>query len=149
MKINRIFLLLFTILILIVTGCSGNSGSGQMSTSGNAMGAMTVRLVDSPTSAFREINLDIQQVQIHASATADRVVLGVRDSGPGFPPAALERAFEPFFTTRQGGLGLGLSLCESLAAGMGGALVARNAAEGGAELSLTLPSAATPAAGAA
>ena len=41
-----------------------------MSTSGNAMGAMTVRLVDSPTSAFREINLDIQQVQIHASATA-------------------------------------------------------------------------------
>jgi C4-dicarboxylate-specific signal transduction histidine kinase len=77
------------------------------------------------------------------------VVLGVRDSGPGFPAAALERAFEPFFTTRQGGLGLGLSLCESLAAGMGGALVARNAAEGGAELSLTLPSAATPAAGAA
>ena len=68
-------------------------------------------------------------------------------AGRAFAPAALERAFEPFFTTRQGGLGLGLSLCESLAAGMGGALVARNAAAGGAELSLTLPRAAPPAAG--
>jgi C4-dicarboxylate-specific signal transduction histidine kinase len=65
----------------------------------------------------------------------------VQDSGPGFAPAALARAFEPFFTTRDGGLGLGLSLCETLAAGMGGALTARNRPEGGAELTLTLPQA--------
>jgi signal transduction histidine kinase len=46
----------------------------------------------------------------------------VADSGPGIAPEALPRLFEPFFTTRDGGLGLGLSLCESLATGMGGAL---------------------------
>jgi two-component system response regulator FixJ len=51
----------------------------------------------------------------------------VRDSGPGIAPDALPRLFEPFFTTRDGGLGLGLSLCETLATGMGGALSAGHA----------------------
>jgi signal transduction histidine kinase len=74
-----------------------------------------------------------------AASAGERVVLSVRDTGPGFPQGAMERLFEPFFTTREGGLGLGLSLCESLAAGMGGTLTARNRAEGGAELTLTLP----------
>jgi C4-dicarboxylate-specific signal transduction histidine kinase len=83
-----------------------------------------------------------RRLVIGAATLGERVALSVRDSGPGFPPGALDRAFEPFFTTREGGLGLGLSLCESLAANMGGALTARNHAEGGAELTLTLPRAA-------
>jgi C4-dicarboxylate-specific signal transduction histidine kinase len=69
------------------------------------------------------------------------VHLHLRDSGPGFAAAALARAFEPFFTTRAAGLGLGLSLCESLAASQGGSLRAANAAGGGAEITLTLPAA--------
>jgi C4-dicarboxylate-specific signal transduction histidine kinase len=80
-----------------------------------------------------------RRLVIGAATAGDRVVLGVHDSGPGFAPAVLARAFEPFFTTREGGLGLGLSLCESLAAGMGGTLAARNHPAGGAELALTLP----------
>ena len=51
-------------------------------------------------------------------------VLIVRDSGPGIAPEVLARVFEPFFSTRQGGLGLGLSLCETLAQAMGGTLAA-------------------------
>jgi C4-dicarboxylate-specific signal transduction histidine kinase len=70
------------------------------------------------------------------------VALTVRDSGPGIAPEALPRVFEPFFTTRSSGLGLGLSLCETLAQGMGGTLVARNRAPRGAEFRLTLPAAA-------
>src|SRR5690606_23498526 len=59
--------------------------------------------------------------------------LTVSDSGPGIAAEVLPRLFEPFFTTREGGLGLGLSLCESLAAGMGGALtVAANPPRGAA-----------------
>ncbi len=44
-------------------------------------------------------------------APGRQAVLAVRDSGPGIAPENLPRVFEPFFTTRSGGLGLGLSLC--------------------------------------
>jgi signal transduction histidine kinase len=42
------------------------------------------------------------------------VLVEVRDSGPGFTPAAVERVFEAFYTTKVGGLGLGLSVCRSI-----------------------------------
>ena len=78
-------------------------------------------------------------LQAEADAAAGRARLVVRDNGPGIAPQALPRLFEPFFTTRQDGLGLGLPLCESLAQAMGGSLIARNAAPHGAEFVLDLP----------
>lgn len=75
------------------------------------------------------------------------VALAVRDSGPGIPSEARQHLFEPFFTTRQGGLGLGLTLCESLAQAMGAHLALAPEAGGaqgqGAEFVLTLPAATT------
>ena len=65
--------------------------------------------------------------------------LSVQDSGPGIAPHVLARLFEPFFTTREGGLGLGLSLCETLANSMGGSLSAHNHSPHGAEFILSLP----------
>jgi signal transduction histidine kinase len=73
------------------------------------------------------------------TTSMDQGVLTVRDSGPGIAADVLPRLFEPFFTTRGGGLGLGLSLCETLAIGMNGTLRAANHAERGAEFTLTLP----------
>ena len=66
------------------------------------------------------------------------VTLQVLDTGPGLSSDVLPHVFEPFFTTRAGGLGLGLSLCESLAQGMGGRLAAGNGATGGAAFTLWL-----------
>jgi signal transduction histidine kinase len=65
-------------------------------------------------------------------------VLRVRDSGPGLPPEVLAHLFEPFTSTRERGLGLGLSLCESLAGAMGGTLSGQNAPGPGAEFTLAL-----------
>ena len=65
--------------------------------------------------------------------------LTVQDSGPGIAPEVLPRIFEPFFSTRSGGLGLGLNLCESLAGNMGGTLAASNVPPRGAALRLSLP----------
>ena len=65
--------------------------------------------------------------------------LRVADNGPGIPLDILPHLFEPFFSTREGGLGLGLTLCETLATGMNGQLNADNAADGGAVFTLTLP----------
>ncbi|WP_418120345.1 sensor histidine kinase [Variovorax sp. 350MFTsu5.1] len=66
-------------------------------------------------------------------------VLTVTDNGRGIAPEALPRLFEPFFSTREGGLGLGLSLSETLAGGMGGSLSAANVSPRGARFTLLLP----------
>lgn len=66
-------------------------------------------------------------------------MLTVTDNGRGIAPEALPRLFEPFFSTREGGLGLGLSLSETLASGMGGSLGAANVAPRGARFTLLLP----------
>ncbi|MFT3813678.1 MAG: ATP-binding protein [Acidovorax sp.] len=65
--------------------------------------------------------------------------LSVRDTGPGVPPEARARLFTPFFTTRAGGLGLGLTLSEGLAQAMGGSLALAPAEGQGAEFHLHLP----------
>ena len=87
-----------------------------------------------------------------ARAESGRTTLSVRDHGPGIPPEARQHLFEPFYTTRTGGLGLGLglTLCESLAQAMGAQLTLApeatpaSTAQRGAEFVLTLPAAPPP-----
>ena len=80
------------------------------------------------------------------AAEHGQATLSVRDQGPGIAPEARRRLFEPFYSTRPGGLGLGLTLCESLAQAMGARLTLAPQAPSaprGAEFILTLSSAAS------
>jgi len=70
------------------------------------------------------------------------VTATVRDTGPGIPPEAADRIFEPYFTTKTRVLGLGLALSRRIAEAHGGTLEADNVPGGGAEFRLELP--ATP-----
>lgn len=45
---------------------------------------------------------------------ADRIYLTVRDSGPGIPPSHLQQLFHPFFTTKESGMGVGLSISQTI-----------------------------------
>lgn len=85
--------------------------------------------------------IDPSQRTLHLNLRRDGSMgeLVVADRGPGIAPDALPRLFEPFFTTREAGLGLGLSLCETLAQGMEGSLTAANRPDGGALFTLRLP----------
>jgi signal transduction histidine kinase len=67
------------------------------------------------------------------------VFCAVRDEGPGFRPEDLPHLFEPFFTRRKGGTGMGLSLAQRIVSQHGGRLAARNHPEGGAVMTLSLP----------
>lgn len=84
--------------------------------------------------AQRQLN-----VVVEAEAAQGQGVLRVQDTGPGIAPEALPHVFAPFFSTRAGGLGLGLSLCETLANDMGGQLQAHAHVPHGAEFVLQLP----------
>jgi C4-dicarboxylate-specific signal transduction histidine kinase len=67
------------------------------------------------------------------------VRVAVRDSGPGLTPAALEHLFEPFYTTKPNGLGLGLSICRSIIEAHGGRLWTSANVPRGAVFQFTLP----------
>ena len=67
------------------------------------------------------------------------VLVAVQDSGPGLAPAALERLFEAFYTTKPNGLGLGLSICRSIIEAHGGRLWASANTPSGAIFHFTLP----------
>jgi len=67
------------------------------------------------------------------------VVVVVRDSGPGLDSKSLERLFEPFYTTKPQGMGMGLAICRSLIEAHGGRLWATTNAPHGAVFQFTLP----------
>jgi signal transduction histidine kinase len=76
------------------------------------------------------------------SVTAERedgtVVIQVRDTGPGIPPADLQKIFIPFFTTKAKGHGIGLALTHRIVTQHGGTLTAANSPEGGAVFTVRL-----------
>ena len=74
-----------------------------------------------------------------AEPGSGQACLQVLDRGPGLAPEIADRLFEPFFTTRSDGLGLGLNICRSIVESMGGELLARNREGGGAVFEIRLP----------
>jgi signal transduction histidine kinase len=69
----------------------------------------------------------------------DSVVITVADSGPGFDPKLAEQLFKPFFTTKSGGMGLGLPICKSIIEAHGGQLTAASRKPRGAVFRIELP----------
>jgi signal transduction histidine kinase len=82
-------------------------------------------------------------ITVRARHSGGRAVVEVEDDGPGVPPDLRERIFEPLFTTKARGIGLGLSVSKSLAEANSGTLrLARSAAESSSVFVLELSTAA-------
>lgn len=79
-----------------------------------------------------EADLPIEQEQRWAT-------IRVRDNGPGVPHELGERVFDPFVSTKETGLGLGLAICRRIAEAHHGHIRASNTSEGGALFSIRLP----------
>ncbi|MDA0311583.1 MAG: HAMP domain-containing sensor histidine kinase [Gemmatimonadetes bacterium] len=79
-------------------------------------------------------------VDVTVQAIGSRATIAVRDRGEGFPKEAFKRAFDPFYSTSDEGLGLGLPHARTLVEGMGGQIELRNVPGGGAEVQLSFDS---------
>lgn len=83
------------------------------------------------------------RIMMSLRSSNDRIIPGVEatfdDNGPGFEPAAMEKLFEPFFTTRVDGTGLGLPISRKQVEMHGGDITAANRPEGGACFTVWLP----------
>ena len=80
-------------------------------------------------------------LEIGSAVQDGRIVLRVSDSGPGVPPSLREKVFDPFFTTRKDGTGIGLSFSHRIVTDHGGSLRIDTSRWGGAEFRIELPAA--------
>lgn len=84
-----------------------------------------------------------RRLRIHAAQpSAASVVITVSDTGPGIDMNGIDRLFDPFYTTKPQGMGMGLAICRSTVQAHGGRLTAANTPGAGACFQLTLPAAA-------
>jgi len=92
--------------------------------------------------AMSVMRADTRRVVIRAYRNeSGEVFVSVRDSGPGFPGGLAEQLFEPFFSTKSEGTGMGLAIARSIVEAHGGSLSGTNCEEGGAAFTVQLPSA--------
>ena len=82
-------------------------------------------------------------IVVSTMASRDGVILRISDTGGGFPEGIMQRAFEPYVTTKPKGTGLGLAIVKKIIDEHHGRVELANRSEGGAQVTITLPRAAS------
>lgn len=101
-------------------------------------------------SAFRQVLLNLVQnardalsaggtILVNVERHADRAIVTIADDGPGVPEERRARLFEPFYTTRPGGIGLGLTIARKLVEEAGGEITYAPVSPKGASFQIVLP----------
>lgn len=104
-----------------------------------------VNLLVNSMHAIAQAGRPMRRINLETSIDkSDAVSFSIRDSGTGIADENLDRVFESFFTTKEGGMGIGLAICQSIIAAYGGSIVASNHPEGGAIFRFTLPAMHSP-----
>ena len=101
---------------------------------------VTLNLILNAVQAMGAITNGTREVLITTRHTEpNEVCLGVQDTGPGLSAETLPRLFEPFYTTKPGGMGMGLAICRSIIEAHGGRLWATRCEPRGALFQFTIP----------
>ncbi len=96
-------------------------------------------LIRNAADALQDVDMVEKSIRIETSLSENGAIIRVSDTGSGIEADTLPRLFEPFYTTKTDGMGLGLALCASLIERIGGHIDGRNQTSGGATFSVTLP----------
>lgn len=101
-----------------------------------------VNLIVNSVQAIAQAESTERWIRISIESDASGVLrFSIDDSGPGIAADDLDRVFESFFTTKDGGMGIGLAVCQSIITAHGGSIEAASDRKGGASFRFTLPAA--------
>lgn len=106
------------------------------------MQQVVFNLIANAADALQPVDVSRRFIRISTRYTRRHVVVSVRDSGAGLDPAAGARIFEPFYTTKATGTGMGLAISRSIVRGHGGALWGVANRDGGSTFRFKVPLAA-------
>ena len=98
-----------------------------------------LNLVVNGIDAMRDTPSEDRIIRIRTSRVEKFAELSVSDRGPGIPEDKLEEVFEPFFTSKAEGMGMGLSIARTIIEAHQGVISAKNRDHGGASFRIRLP----------
>ncbi|MCD5360576.1 ATP-binding protein [Chromobacterium aquaticum] len=100
---------------------------------------VVLNLLSNAMDALRDEPVMKRHVIVHTRREGKKAILEVRDTGRGITPSSLEVLFHPFFSTKPNGMGLGLSICQTIVEQYGGLISAENIPASGACFRIELP----------
>lgn len=81
----------------------------------------------------------VRQLTIRAAHRAPHIAISIEDTGPGIAPEDINRIFEPFYSTKDGGMGMGLSICRTIVEAHCGTLSVQSSRHDGTRFLVLLP----------
>lgn len=99
-----------------------------------------INLIKNAMEAMRSLAVSERRLLIESSSSKDNeVAVSVHDSGPGLSDYEINKIFEPFYTTKPEGMGMGLAITRSIIHSHGGGLIVKQNSHGGTTFRFTLP----------
>jgi C4-dicarboxylate-specific signal transduction histidine kinase len=98
-----------------------------------------LNLVLNAADALSEVDVAKRSLAIRTDAMDASICMQLVDNGHGIPEGDLKRVFDPFYSTKSGGMGMGLAICQSIVAAHRGTITATNNVEGGTTFRVSLP----------
>jgi signal transduction histidine kinase len=98
-----------------------------------------LNLIMNAIEAMSELRSRSHYLQLRSEVDGSRVLVTVEDSGPGVDQESIKRMFAPFYTTKPEGMGMGLSICQSIVEAHGGRITARPGRHWGIVMEVELP----------
>ncbi|MCO5124518.1 MAG: ATP-binding protein [Rhizobacter sp.] len=105
---------------------------------------LLLNLTINAADAMASLSADRRRIVLSTEARGSDIRICVADNGPGLSEADMDKLFEPFWSSKSDGMGIGLAISRSIAAAHQGTLVASNGRHGGAVFCLRLPVQASP-----
>jgi PAS domain S-box-containing protein len=102
------------------------------------IGRVILNLITNAAEAMKKLKTE-KRMEVASAVTDKHVIIKISDCGPGIPMYLRKKIFDPFYTTKEGGTGIGLSLSQRIISDHGGLLSVATSKWGGSEFSIELP----------